>query len=301
MFTNSIGLTGVESSYLPYHLSGILLYLTKFVFPIILVYFFYKSQKSLTLYIILLFYGFFLGLTQISKMSAINVIGPLILFSILQNRKFLSFFLLISAQFIIGIVSAIRSYVYVLDGKKIVASVDDGLIFKLLELFTDKGAGFNLLGILANFDRIESPQNIILAYQFNSNVVGGSFEMLKRFLYFGSGYDIDLFHIGWIGTTLLEGFVHSGGTFSTLFAVFINNPLYIILISFIVYIYIFTLEIMIRNILINIKLEYFYRYFVLVVSILFITSLGSNYFLFLYIFMFLTFLCGKFYEKKIYN
>jgi hypothetical protein len=301
MFKNSIGLTGVESKELPLHLSGLLLYFTKFIVPLVIIILFFRSYKSLLIYLVLFIYGAILGITQISKLSAVNVLGILILFSIFQKRKILTTLLLIGTQFIILIVSSIRGYIYVLDGKKITASVEEGIFFKLATLFSDRESNFNLLDLLSNFGRIESPHNLVLAYQLDTNQIGGSFEMIKRYIYLGKGYDIDTYHIALINTTLPEGFAHGVGSFSTFFSIFLDNPFLIILISIILAFYITLLEFLYLRILANFQISSIYNYIAFVLAFFFLTSIGTTYFLTIILISFLIFFISNYVSKKIYS
>jgi hypothetical protein len=305
MFNNSIGLTGVESSPLPYHLSGILLYFTKFIVPIIVAFLFFRSYKNIFIYLVLFLYGAILGISQISKLSAVNILGILILFSIFQKRKYLTAVLLFGTQFVILVISSIRAYIYVLDGKKITASVDEGIILKLQTLLMDNDAKFNFLDFLSNFGRIESPHNLVLAFQFDTNQIGGSFEILKRYLFLGNGYDIDAYHIALIGTTLPEGFAHGVGSFSTFFSIFIDNPFYIVFLCLIVSFYISLLDYLYHCILANFQISSVYKYVAFVFAFFFLTSLGTTYFLTIIFISLFTYILSinvsKKISKKIYH
>jgi hypothetical protein len=279
MFKNSIGLTGVDSSPLPFRLSGILLYFTKFIVPIIVCILFFRSHKNIFIYLVLFSYGAILGISQISKLSAVNILGIALLFSIFQKRKYLSAFLLVGTQFVILIISSIRAYVYVLDGRKITASVEDGIFSKLQTLLMDNDIKFNFLDLVTNFGRIESPHNLVLAFQFDTNQIGGSLEILIRYLFIGNGYDIDTFHMALIGTNLPEGFAHGVGSFSTFFSIFLDNPFFIILLSLIVSFYISLVDYMYFRILANFKISSVYKYIAFVFAFFFLTSLGTTYFL----------------------
>ena len=89
MFQNGISIVGVEPPRLPFKLSGILHYFTKYVVPLTLGYLYYRSPRNLPTALLLLGYGLLLGLTSVSRSALVLVLLPVLGLAWIDRRKWI--------------------------------------------------------------------------------------------------------------------------------------------------------------------------------------------------------------------
>lgn len=283
MFRNGISLVGVEPPRLPYKLSGILHYFTKYVAPLVLALIYAKTSRSYVPACVLLGYAFLLGASHISRSSVVFLMLPVVFFAVLDRKH-----VLVSLAVVYGLVSTqlitlLRGLVYFVSDGGVGAETTVGL----LEILRQFGIVSQLEGYSVAdpftliIDRIEGAQGIVLAYQFNADAIGGVRASFQRFFYHGwVPTDGDAYHLEWIGITLPYGFVSGGGgLLSASLAITQSQPLYMALFGALVAIFIVLGEIVSRAIGRKYKTPLFYYVAGGIYTLFFYIGSGSTWFL----------------------
>ena len=173
MFNNSIGIGGVAKTRLPFKLTGILFYFSRFIAPLIILYLVLYLRSSLSLFILLSSLAVFSSFTALSKAVLLLYSLPLILLLLRDKKIFLLviFFILI-----------IFTYEAVALGRSIVYLVEDGIVRRNLDFdifsvlfqaskMIDVGDIDFLNTLFALGERIGGGQDIVLASQMNLGVL----------------------------------------------------------------------------------------------------------------------------------
>jgi hypothetical protein len=227
MFTSGISIVGVESPNLPYKLSGILHYLTRYIIPLWLGYLYWKSSQSVSLAYLLLFYAFISGISSVSRSALINIMMPILALAWIQRRKMLVFTIGFCTLFGYSVVTRAREFVQFVSGEKTVAITDMGLLNLFGRVFENEMMVDIIVKIISDsfvgiFERIEGFSNLVMAQWYDPNQVVGSFVFVLRLINRNLGsWDQDLHHLQWQGNILPEGFVNTGSLLST--AVILGN------------------------------------------------------------------------------
>jgi hypothetical protein len=258
MFSNSVGMVGVNPPSLPFKISGILHYFTKLFIPLIIGYLYYKSNKNYFISFVLLLYGILLGLTTLSRSSFLMISVTMLIFSFIDNKKLkiiiLSFGTIVGAS----VITVIRDTIYSLFGNEVVANTSGGVSQVLINLFENTDIQiFNGTFLLKNFQgifgRIEGFGNLIMANYYDLTKVGKPIQFITLLIWHGiSPLNTDLHHIQWQGNTLPEGFYNGGAILSNSVIVGNFNLFLLILSSLVV---VFMLYLMEKNI--NFIIKYF--------------------------------------------
>ena len=126
MYNMKIGMIGLKQTELPYHLTGILFYTRRLLFPIVLVWLYVKTKAKIPAAIVLIVYAFFVGITGTSKSACLLVLIPVTLVSYLAGKKSLVF---ICSFFIV------LSYIVIEDVRQIIYEFDANIpIMELLQM-----------------------------------------------------------------------------------------------------------------------------------------------------------------------
>ena len=177
MYNNNVGLIGVLQKPLPYHLSGILYYVRKLVFPCIVLYTFLRTRDKKTAMYILILYAFIVGVTGSSKSLNLMILVPASAYYFLFGYK---------KQAVIAAISALSIYAYVTCARVLIFSSDAtaslGEVFNsandiFITLFDDFST---LVDVVATFsDSLFGWKDIIVAYQYQNL---GLSDMIRFFL-----------------------------------------------------------------------------------------------------------------------
>ena len=277
MFSNGVSLLGVRPPVLPFRLSGILHYLTKYIVPMTLAIIYSRTSRSYAPACILAAYAFVLGASQISRFSMIIMLFPVLLFAYMDRRKIIFGLNGIIALASFHIISLLRNVVYVITQGISGADSSEGLFAKILYVFKYQTENYSILSFFPDIlHRVDGVQYIVLGYQFNPEAVGGTIAAIQRFLYQGwVPLDINAYHVAFLGTTLPEGFASVGGFLSTVLMMTNSKVHIIFLVSIMVAAFVAIGEGIARNM----SRKFFSRpiYFIIgfIFTILFYTSMGT--------------------------
>lgn len=237
MFSNGIGLVGIEPPALPFRLSGILYYLTHFIVPVSLGMLYAKTSRGFTPGILLAGYALMLGAAHISKSSVLLMMLPVLYFSMLDRKYVLLGVSALLTLTAIQVVTLLRGVVYIIDAGKSGADSASGLVdslTKLTEVGVEEISLVDTFSLLVS--RVEGAQDIVLSSKFNLDAVGGIGQSFQRFFYDQwIVIDPDIYHTELIGMTLPEGFAAGGGGLLSKSLLMTNsNPIYIAIFALIV-------------------------------------------------------------------
>ena len=226
-YSQGIGLTGVQSASLPYRLSGIIFYLTKYITPAILVYFYSKTNRGWPLMLLILAYSLVLGLTSVSKASVLFLVLPVLILALLDKRIFMFGVAFIGMLVGISFSSLARTYVYIVTDGKTGADTSNSIIKLIVNIITVPDSpvfkfDFFPRIIISILSRVESFENLVLAQYYDPDAVIGAWGFILRMIGLGGAdFDIDSHMMQWQGNLLPEGFVNTGALLSN--AVIVGN------------------------------------------------------------------------------
>ena len=226
-YSQGIGLTGVEPPRLPYRLSGILFYLTKYITPALLGYFYLKTKRGWLLMLLILAYAWVLGLSSVSRAAILFVMFPVITLAWLDKRK-----LMFSVAFfttIVGVSFAegVRAYVHIVTAGKSGADTSLSLFTLITNIVTNPDSkiwSFDFFPLLVSqiLSRIEGFGNLVMAQYYDPNAVIGAWGFILRMIGVGGAdFDTDKHMMQWQGNVLPEGFYNGGALLSN--AVIVGN------------------------------------------------------------------------------
>ena len=294
MFQNGISIVGVEPPRLPFKLSGIFHYFTKYVVPLMLGYLYYHSPRNLTTALLLLAYGLLLGLTSVSRSALVLVLLPILALAWIDRRKWI--FGIIGGGLLISysLISRARDLVYfVSDG--VSSAVTEGGIFTIVNALMqrmelDTSAPISVLVAILN--RIEGFENLVLSVSYSPNAVdGGAFGFILRMIWRPlAAIDLDQHHLQWQGAILPEGFVNGGALLSNMIIASNDNFLWILVASIITGLLLFVLECSVRRVARRSRLPSSIEVFIITVMTIIFFIEGGGSVTFVVPFVLLTFL-----------
>lgn len=173
MFQNGIGITGIEPPHLPFKISGISYYLTRFVAPALILWLLVKFKPTTIELLLLLVYAAFAAFTSVSRTSLILLSVPVLLVIARDRRVLLGVVCLMWIGFVYPYLGFARNFVYAVEDGASVRNVDFGLIQVIGNALRGKGEDLILAAPLAIVERIGGGQDVILAAQYDRYVVGG--------------------------------------------------------------------------------------------------------------------------------
>jgi len=160
MYNNHIGMVGLHQTELPFHLTGFLFYSRRYVFPIVLLWVFYKTKAKGAATLLLVFYSLIVGIVATSKSVALILLLPLAVFNYVTGRKTISIITLVSAIIIYAVIGTIRSFIFEYD-----AEVDLATVFSNSYVFF--GDNFIIYIINNISSRLYGLQSLVLTDQFD--------------------------------------------------------------------------------------------------------------------------------------
>jgi hypothetical protein len=235
-YSIGLGLTGVEPPRLPYKLTGIIFYFTKYLTPLLLAYLYSRTKRNWFMALIFLSYAWVFGLCSVSKGAILIIMAPVIVFAWIDQRRIVLFFSSVGAIIGVTVASAARVYVHFVQNG--VTGADTSLnIFQLIgNVLTDPNikllaldyVPLTMIGIAA---RIEGFGNLVLAQHYDPNAVIGSAGVALRMIWAPLvALPFDAHHLQWSGSILPDGF-YSGGAILSNTIIMSNGGLWWIIVS----------------------------------------------------------------------
>lgn len=209
MFAMGIGIVGVAPPQLPFRLSGILFYTFSYIVPLSIGYLYLKTNRSsLLLSSLIAVYALLIGLSSSSKGVVLLTMAPIIAFAWLDRRWTILGASGLLAGFEVILVTASREIVHISDGLTTGSFVDLGTIGTLAETLARLEWSPEMLLIFVDISkRVEGFQGLLLASQFNPDVVGGAWAIFAKSIN-GPWADLghDAMHLEYLGYTIPMGF-----------------------------------------------------------------------------------------------
>lgn len=240
MFSRGISIVGVEPPRLPYKMSGILHYLTKYIIPLLLAYLYWNTKRGIFPMALMLGYALLLGLSSISRSSLVFVMLPVFAAAWFDRRLTLLIFAGLGTVIGYSLVSFSRDFVYVITSGNIEAVTNISVLSILTKIMLDvdirllEGA-FILKAFERIFNRIEGFENLVMSQFYDPNAVNGPWDIFIGMIWQGfTDIDLDLHHLQWQGNVLPEGFVNGGGLLSSVVIIGNVNLLWILAIAVVV-------------------------------------------------------------------
>ncbi len=145
MYYMNIGMIGLKQTELPFHLTGILFYTRRLLFPVVLIWLYVKTRAKVPATIVLILYALFIGITSTSKSACLLVLIPITLVCYLTGKKSL---VLICSFFIVF------SYIAIEDVRQIIYEFDANISIReslqMTSLALDDDALFSFFGEFTN-------------------------------------------------------------------------------------------------------------------------------------------------------
>ena len=150
MYNLHIGMIGLQQIQLPFHLTGILFYSRRFLFPLVLIWIYVKTKRKDVATILLIVYSLIVGITATSKSASLLVLLPLTIINILARNKKVTFLCIVMSIFAYYIVGAMRLIIYEFDAEVDILSVistpvefsNNNIILSLMNSITGRLFGF---------------------------------------------------------------------------------------------------------------------------------------------------------------
>lgn len=164
MYYNHIGMTGLQQTRLPFHLTGILFYSRKFLFTAILIYLFLRTENKRLGAILLILYAFLVSVTGSSKSLNIMILAPVAFLCFIHGYKKTMWLVLASLVIVYSFVSDARTLIYNTDASLPVVE----LISNSFSIFSDN---FNIRDFVFSFvdgfcERLYGMQTAVLTSQY---------------------------------------------------------------------------------------------------------------------------------------
>lgn len=218
MFSKGVGLTGIEPPELPFRLSGILFYLTKYIVPAIIAYLYSRTERrSIFVVLWLAGYALLVGVTSISRGGVLFLMLPVIIFSWIDKKYFLLAASTLLTLPLVMIATYSRQIVYGGFGNRAEAITDQGVFGTLISVMELDNFNLNpFFAVATILNRIESFQSLVHASQFDVRAIGGVSSILLKIIWHPIvEWDMEAYHIEWQGFAIFEGH-YSGGSFLSL-------------------------------------------------------------------------------------
>lgn len=115
MYNHNVGILGLKQTVLPHHMTGVLFYTRRFLFPIVLIYLFVKSPNKWLSFILLSIYAIIASASGASKSLGLLITIPLILLSYGYKKYYMLSTSIFLTIFVFVFVTACRSFIYLSD------------------------------------------------------------------------------------------------------------------------------------------------------------------------------------------
>jgi hypothetical protein len=168
MYFNGIGISTIDPEPMPFKIVGVTFYLRNFIFPFLIGYLYYKSNRGFLSYLSIILYGTIIGLLSLSKGLVLLTFFPVLIFALVDQKIFR--FIIISLYFILifSLVSWARQFAFFID-------INSDLISLVLANFSLDiiYENFNIISVIdAISGRLYGAQNLVLVsqYQLTNNI-----------------------------------------------------------------------------------------------------------------------------------
>jgi hypothetical protein len=230
MFDNGIGLTGIEPPKLPYRLSGILYFFSRFFAPLIILYLYSKCIRNYRITLLIIVYATWAAITSVSRTTLTMLWLPVIFFAILDKRYILLFSVVFLFFSIFPFIELARNYVYQIDNGVVGMNMDYSIgniiweLFNTRETLSLKDALFGFIG------RLGGTQDVILADQYNNESFASIFLEFKRVFLLSNEVEILKVQSELFGFNPPEGFSPGDGALSASILIISRKSIIIIII-----------------------------------------------------------------------
>ena len=184
MFKTEIGITGVEPPKLPYSLSGILMYLARWLVPGILAVLYIRTrQRSVLLVFILGSYGMYLGVSTASRAAALSLVFVPIILAYLNRRWLIFTVASLMGLISIGLTTASRQIVYTASHGLTEANTALGVLGTMFDAAKLLEWSSILLVLPKVFARMSSFEGLFLSSQVDPTSLGGGIAVWLKTLH----------------------------------------------------------------------------------------------------------------------
>jgi hypothetical protein len=276
-----INIAGISPPDLPFRISGILFYLTKYIIPFYLIYIYWIGDKKIYALLGLTLYAYVLGVTTISRSIPVSIIIPLLLIAIYKKEKFKSLFLIINIIVIFMLTTQIRNDIYTIENNQLIAKIDKSPIENIINVFLNKENFINFYGFINTlneiFNRIEGFKNLVFSYTYNPELVAQPWIFLLRMISWNFGeYSSDNHNLQWVGEHLPDNFVLGGGLLSNALIIGNFGFIWLILLAIITAVLLYIIEFSVNRFQINFKLDLeIKKYIIIFLTFMLFTGPGS--------------------------
>lgn len=177
MYANNIGIVGIKPTQLPFHLTGALIYLRRYVFTIIVLYLFAKTKNKRAAIYILIIYALMVGVTGSSKSLNIMILVPAAIICFISKFKKAGIIAVLSSLSIYVIVASARTYIFESEGSM---SVSDVMSSTFFDISDSSDLIFYIIDTLCG--SLFGPRAVILSHQYS----GLNFSHFFSYYTFGS-------------------------------------------------------------------------------------------------------------------
>jgi len=228
MFSNGVGLVGIEPPKLPFKMSGALFYLFNWIVPWSIALLYTRSRRSLGVFLFVVIVGIISGICSLSKAVLLFfMLGP-IFYSLYDRHWYRFVFSIIACSVGLAAVLSARSILYlIVDGEVFLNLTHQISTFAPL-LMTELKFSYETFFVLVSvMDRVDGFQSLHLSSNFDSSAVGGGWQLFLRFLYSPwSEINIDAMHVEFMGFSLPSGFISVTGTITSQMLMTSNSNIY---------------------------------------------------------------------------
>ena len=161
MYENHIGMIGLQQTRLPFHLTGIIFYARRFLFPIVLIWLYIKTKSKNISSFLLIVYSLVVGILATSKSAALLVLLPLIYLNFMMGKKKMAYVCIIAAVAVYAIIGELRVVIYETD-----AEIDLRALFSTSIEFSTESDSFFIFLLKNITNRIYGLQSTVLGNQY---------------------------------------------------------------------------------------------------------------------------------------
>jgi hypothetical protein len=297
-FEFKIGLTGIEPIRLPFKLTGLLFYLTKFILPIFLAFAYFKLPHNLFVTLVLFMVALFVGITSASRGVFLLLIAPALISFTTSKQKYKILMLYFAVLVGFLLITNSKLLIYNNVGGMVVSTdlTIWELFFESIEMLFNADFMQQAFRIARVFEPIES---LLLASGYQaSSVVDGELGIFYRVIY--SGFfpiDNDSHHLQWVGFVPPEGFVFTGRIVSTAIILFNNNFILFFLLTLWVSFNLFLIDHFLPKILMRFNIFHLHNYILLTLLAIFFILYGTGVYWFTFGFISLLLFLIKFIDN----
>lgn len=276
MFKNGVGMTGIKAPPLPYKLSGVLYYYTRFVVPLLMYFLLRRSSRNVFLLLLVTLYAFWAGVASLSKTGiALNMMP--VLFYLMLDRKYI-FSSIGIILFLVGInlVMVARDLLYVVNEGSV--SLNDEVSADLFLTIIEKTKNeIDPLSIGNSvLQRIGGNQDVVVAYHYNTNHPGKGWELFKQYILLQKGGDNRQLIKDLIGVKVPKGFAYGLGFSARTLAISEFKFWRFLLLAFIASLQLVFNEILLVRAIKRIKQPEFVLFLILIFNLLFFVLVQSQ-------------------------